>query len=62
MSTTSRNNKKAAAKAKPSVPNHKHCNTCKAYTKFPDGYGHMCKKTKKSCARKSTCDKHECNV
>lgn len=46
---------------KPSIQNYEHCCTCKYYTKFPDGYGHMCKMTKKSCARKSTCEKYAYN-
>lgn len=46
---------------KPSVPNQGKCVTCKFYTKFPDGYGHMCKQTKQPTPRKATCPKYAYN-
>lgn len=50
--------KEQKTETKPSIPNYGKCCTCKTYAKFPDGYGHMCKITKKPCARKSTCNKY----
>ena len=64
LTATAKKTKKAAElkeETKSSIPNYEHCCTCKHYTKFPDGYGHMCKMTKKSCARKSTCEKYAYN-
>ena len=61
LTADAKKTKKAAEpkeETKPSIPNYGKCCTCKAYSKFPDGYGHMCKMTKKSCARKSTCEKY----
>ena len=64
LTADAKNTKKAAElkeETKPSIPNYGKCCTCKAYSKFPDGYGHMCKMTKKSCARKATCEKYAYN-
>ena len=64
LTADAKKTKKAAElkeETKPSIPNYGKCCTCKAYSKFPDGYGHMCKMTKKSCARKSTCEKYAYN-
>ena len=64
LTASAKKTKKAAElkeETKPSIPNYGKCCTCKAYSKFPDGYGHMCKMTKKSCARKSTCEKYAYN-
>ena len=64
LTASAKKTKKASElkeETKPSIPNYEHCCTCKHYTKFPDGYGHMCKMTKKSCARKSTCEKYAYN-
>ena len=64
LTASAKKTKKAAEpkeESKPSIPNYGKCCTCKAYSKFPDGYGHMCKMTKKSCARKSTCEKYAYN-
>ena len=64
LTADAKKTKKAAEpkeETKSSIPNYEHCCTCKHYTKFPDGYGHMCKMTKKSCARKSTCEKYTYN-
>ena len=64
LTADAKKTKKAAEpkeETKSSIPNYGKCCTCKAYSKFPDGYGHMCKMTKKSCARKSTCEKYAYN-
>lgn len=62
LTAASRKSKKDTPKEekaqKPSIPNYGKCATCASYAKFPDGYGHMCKNTKKPCARKSTCEKY----
>lgn len=47
---------------KPSIPNYGKCCTCKAYAKFPEGCGHMCKKTKKPTPRKASCESYSYNA
>lgn len=49
-------------KIKSSIPNYGKCCTCKSYCRFPEGVGHMCKTSKKPCARKSTCDSYKCKI
>ena len=56
----SRKNKKEALQeepkeTKPSIPNYGKCCTCRSYCRFPDGCGHMCRKSGKPTPRKASC-------
>ena len=65
LTATAKKTKKEAPveeQPKSSIPNFSRCCTCKFYAKFPEGVGHMCKKTKKPTPRKSTCNKYDCKA
>lgn len=63
MSKKTKEKKEAKAQEpeapKPSIPNADRCCHCKSYAKFPDGQGHMCKRTGKPTPRKATCPEHK---